>query len=244
MKFLEKLRDFLSQSQQRIISSERNEAIVIKRFVGGAWGIECRDEYQSSGSYIEMMWEGALRTIAFQRQSFKKILVLGAGGGCVIHLLQRLLRSKRMHTEIIAVDWDPMMLQMGMAVYGKNFLQKKNLENLMSFVPSEKKDFYVTENVTLLCDDALHYIQDTKNFFDCIIVDIFNNTQPAQCVYEDAFRDILCTRLSPDGSVLLNCWRSQDGLRAVWEEKFTIEKEIKSCSNNLLYMKPRYAVDQ
>lgn len=236
MKFFERWRDFLFQFQKRVVSSEKNNAIVIKRFKNDEWGIECRNVYQSSGSYIEMMWKRALEAIEFQNRSFKKILVLGSGGGCVIHCMQNMLGSKRACTDIIGIDWDAMMLQMSMAVYGENFLEKRNLERLMNFVPIEKKSIYSSENVTLLPYDAQEYIKNTKDIFDFIIVDIFQNTHPAPCVYEDTFRDAVYAHLSSGGHLLFNCWRSQDALRDIWEKKFSLEKEIISFSNNLLSM--------
>lgn len=215
--------------------------MVIGRSIHGMWGIEYRNEYQSSGDYVEKMWRGALQAIEFEKRAYTNILVLGSGAGCVIHCMQNMLGAQRKNTHIIGIDWDTVMLQMGTAVYGENFLHKRNLKNLMRFVSDNTKNLVASENITLICTDAAEYVRQTEDSFDLIIVDIFHDTRPAPCMVEGAFRDTLATRLSPDGSILLNCWRSQDELRGIWNKRFIIRKEIRSHWNNLLYMKPYYA---
>lgn len=242
MKLFQRLRDIVSQ--QRTIPSEKNGSMIVERHLNGMWGIEYRNEYQSSGDYVEKMWRGALQAIEFEKRTYKKILVLGSGGGCVLYSMQKMLGPMRRDTEIIAIDWDSVMLQMSMAVYGDNFLQNRNLSKLINFIPSENKDVYSVGNVTLLRGDAKDFILKSQDFFDFIIIDVFHDTRPAQCMYEDVFRDALSTRLSPCGSAIINCWRSQDELRDIWQKSFIIEKEVKSHWNNLLYMKPRYAAHQ
>ena len=187
------------------------------------------------------MWRGALRSIEFKKRSYEKILVLGSGGGCVIYCIQNMLGIRRKNTHIIGIDWDAVMIQMSMAVYGKNFLQERNLKNLMHFIPDNRKDLTASENVTLFCGDVTEYIRQTKDFFDLIVIDIFHDTRLAPCIMEGAFQDALTDRLAPDGNILLNCWRSQNELRDICNKKFIIEKEVKSYWNNLLYMRRHYA---
>lgn len=99
---------------------------------------------RQSGAYIEWLWKKALT--AFRLGSCRSILVLGVGGGTVIHLLHK--RYPQAH--ITAVDIDSTMIEIGKRYFA------------LGGIP----------NLTLVCADAKDFVEK-KTKFDLIVVDLF-----------------------------------------------------------------------
>lgn len=107
---------------------------------------------RQSGAYIEWLWKKAFR--AFEMGSGLRalqgltptILVLGVGGGTVIHMLAR----RFPHAHITAIDIDPKMIEIALSYFG------------LSKIP----------NLTLVCADAKKFVEK-KARYDLVIVDLF-----------------------------------------------------------------------
>lgn len=98
---------------------------------------------RQSGKYVEWLWKKAFS--AFNLGPCRSILVLGVGGGTVIHLLRR--RYPDAH--ITAVDIDPQMIEIGKKYFG------------LSRVP----------NLELIIADAKDY-KNTRRY-DLVVIDLF-----------------------------------------------------------------------
>mgnify|MGYP001613220136 CR=1 FL=1 len=98
---------------------------------------------RQSGRYIEWLWKKAFA--AFGLGSCRSILVLGVGGGTVIHLLHK----RYPKALITAVDIDPKMIEIGKKYFG------------LSRVP----------NLELVIADAKDYNKTAE--YDLIVVDLF-----------------------------------------------------------------------
>lgn len=97
---------------------------------------------RQSGTYVEWLWKKALD--AFRLGTYRSILVLGVGGGTVIHLLAE--RFSQAH--ITGVDIDPQMIEIGKKYFG------------LSRIP----------NLRLVVADAKTY---KPKMYDLVIIDLF-----------------------------------------------------------------------
>ena len=96
---------------------------------------------RQSGRYIEWLWKKALN--AFRIPPCQSILVLGVGGGTVIHLLHK--RYPDAH--ITAVDIDPQMIDIG-----KKYFGLARVTNLV-LVIANAKDYKITRAYDLVIVD-------------------------------------------------------------------------------------------
>ncbi len=102
-----------------------------------------------SGDIITSIWKKAIKTHLAPDFHPQNILVLGLGGGSVIHLLQRLYPD----SAITAVEIDPVVINIA------------------------KKYFFLDQvkNLTVIRGDAVQYIQHLPqdNYFDLVLVDCY-----------------------------------------------------------------------
>lgn len=140
---------------------------------------------RQSGSYIEMLWKKAFRTFAIvPNLAVKNILVLGVGGGTVIHMLQTVYPSATM----IGVDIDKKILDIG-----KTYFELSAMSHLQ-----------------LICKDAniaVHDFGKKGQRFDLIIIDLFSGRHIPEFVSSKAFLKTVATLLSPTGITLINFLR-------------------------------------
>ncbi|OBX24407.1 MULTISPECIES: spermidine synthase [Bizionia] len=112
-------------------------------------------------------------------KNVNSILVLGLGGGSVIETLRK---DFKYQNQITAVDIDPQIIAIA-----KNEFQIETSKNL-----------------NIICDDALHYIENTSDTFDLIIIDLFIDLMvPAQFL-DLSFWETILKRKSASGSILFN----------------------------------------
>jgi len=107
------------------------------------------------------------------------ILLLGLGAGCVIDTLQNDLNYKG---KITAIEIDSVIID----VAKKEF----NLNNY--------------NNLEIICDDALYFVEQNKKQFDLVIIDLFIDTKmPKQFLNISFWKNILKSN-SKNGSILFN----------------------------------------
>lgn len=115
----------------------------------------------------------------------KKVLVVGLGGGSMVHFLQR----HNPECKVDAVEIDPMVVQLA----ERFFILKR------------------TENVKLIVADAFEYFADNETKYDAIYIDAFlkpsestdRTGAPLQMRTIDFYKQ-LQTHLADDGSVIFN----------------------------------------
>src|SRR3990167_5585346 len=96
---------------------------------------------RQSGVYIEWLWKKAFSVFGLGR--YTSILILGVGGGTVIHLLHK----RYPDAYITAVDIDPTMIDIGVKYFGLG-----GVPNL-TLVTADAKNFKITRAYDLVVVD-------------------------------------------------------------------------------------------
>ncbi len=112
-------------------------------------------------------------------KNVNSILILGLGGGSVIETLKT---DFNYQNQITAVDIDPQIIAIA-----KNEFQIETSKNL-----------------NIICDDALHYIENTPDTFDLIIIDLFIDLTVPESFLEMPFWEDVLTCKTASGSILFN----------------------------------------
>lgn len=152
----------------------------------------------SFGSLQRILRKG-LKYIGFKRiQNFDSILVLGVAGGSVI---KTLVDEVKFTGKITGVEIDEEIVKIANSYFKLN--QIPNLE--------------------LVIDDAFEYVLKTKEKYDLIIIDIFQDTTMPNFLFEDFFIKRINFLLKINGFILFNTMvlGFQDRRRnAIYKSKF------------------------
>ena len=152
----------------------------------------------SFGSLQRVLKKG-LKYIGYERiQNFQSILVLGVAGGSVIETLKKEVKFKG---KITGVEIDAAVVELATKYFG--------LENY--------------NNVSIVIDDAFEYVLKTKEKYDLIIIDIFQDTTMPNFLFEDFFINRINFLLNVNGFILFNTMvlDYQDRRRnAIYKSKF------------------------
>ena len=62
----------------------------------------------------------------------------------------------------------------------------------------------MSENVSIVVDDAFEFVLKTKEKYDLIIIDIFQDTTMPNFLFENFFTKKLCSLLEVNGCILFN----------------------------------------
>lgn len=155
-----------------------NGTIFIKEFFGKRY-VEVGGLMQSGKIPYKIFSKGFKKLHLFEKQnSIKKILVLGLGGGTVIHLLQ----EKFPQAFITAIDIDPVMVDAGEKFLG--LLESSQLKIIIGDVFNKK---------TL-----------SREQYDLIIVDLFKGYEVPGQIGSAEFLYRLKSSLTKNGSVIFN----------------------------------------
>ena len=109
----------------------------------------------------------------------RNILLLGTGGGSLIHFL----RYHYPHCQLTSVDLDS---ELQVLMHRKMLLPEAG------------------ENLIYLIDDAAHYLHDCKQTFDLILVDIFSGSQSPDWLLDSSSIQQIQSLLSDQGAVAYN----------------------------------------
>ena len=152
----------------------------------------------SFGSLQRVLKKG-LKYIGYERiQNFESILVLGVAGGSVIETLKK---EVKFEGKITGVEIDAAVVELATKYFG--------LGNY--------------NNVSIVIDDAFEYVLKTKEKYDLIIIDIFQDTTMPNFLFEDFFINRINFLLNVNGFILFNTMvlDYQDRRRnAVYKSKF------------------------
>lgn len=133
----------------------------------------------SFGSLQRVLKKG-LKYIGFERiQNFQSILVLGVAAGSVIETLKKEVKFKG---KITGVEIDTTVVEMATKYFG--------LGNY--------------DNVSIVIDDAFEFVLKTKEKYDLIIIDIFQDTTMPNFLFEDFFINRVNYLLNVNGFILFN----------------------------------------
>jgi spermidine synthase len=152
----------------------------------------------SFGSLQRVLKKG-LKYIGYDRiNTFENILILGVAGGSIIETLKN---EVKFEGKITGVEIDRTVVEIANNYFGLN--QYKNVE--------------------IVIDDAFEFVLKTKERYDLIVIDIFQDTIMPNFLFEDYFINRVNFLLNVNGFILFNTMvlNYQDRRRnALYKSKF------------------------
>ncbi|AWK06013.1 spermidine synthase [Flavobacterium crocinum] len=158
--------------------SARSKMIEVT-WANGELVLDTQNTNYSYGSLQRILRYG-LRNIGYENiLKMDHILLLGVAGGSVVKTLVDEIEYKE---KITGVEIDPEMIQIANQYFNLN--QIKQLE--------------------VVIDDAFEFVLKTKDKYNLIIIDIFEDTHMPNFLFEKFFLDRICVLLKDNGYVLFN----------------------------------------
>ncbi|WET02700.1 fused MFS/spermidine synthase [Flavobacterium sp. YJ01] len=158
--------------------SARSKIIEVT-WANGELVLDSENTNYSYGSLQRILRYG-LRNIGYEKiLKMDHILLLGVAGGSVVKTLVDEIEYKG---KITGVEIDPDMIQVANQYFNLNKI--KQLE--------------------LIIDDAFEFVLKTKDQYNLIIIDVFEDTNMPNFLFEKFFLDRVCTLLKKDGFILFN----------------------------------------
>jgi spermidine synthase len=146
---------------------------------GGELVLDSKNANYSYGSLQRVLRLG-LKRIGFSKiVKMDNILVLGIAGGSVIKTLTQEIKYKG---KITGVEIDEYIIDIA-----NRFFKLNQIKNL-----------------NLVIDDAFEFVLKTREKYDLIIIDIFQDTKMPNFLYEDFFKDRILFLLKEQGFILFN----------------------------------------
>ncbi len=171
--------------------------------------IDSKNTNYSYGSLQRILRKG-LKYIGFERiRNFNNILLLGVAGGSVIKTLVDEIKFKG---NITGVEIDPAMIEVANTYFKLNEIP----------------------NLNIAIDDAFEFVLKTKETYDLIIIDVFQDTTMPNFLFEDFFINRVNFLLRKDGFILFNTMVINDGNR-----ERNLNYKSKFNSNYSLRMYPK-----
>lgn len=165
-----------------VIIDKKNSAVSKKLEVtwnNGQLVLDSKTTNYSYGSLQRILRKG-LKYIGFERiRNFKNILVLGVAGGSVIKTLTDEIKFTG---HITGVEIDPETIKIANTYFGLDKI--KNLE--------------------IIIDDAFEFVLKTREKYDLIIIDIFQDNTMPNFLFEGFFIDRINYLLNTNGFILFN----------------------------------------
>ena len=159
-------------------------------WANGELVLDSKNTNYSYGSLQRILRKG-LKNIGFERiLKMNHILVLGVAGGSVIKTLSEEIKFKG---KITGVEIDSEIIKIANSYF--------HLDQI--------------ENFEVVIDDAFEFVLKTKEKYDLIIIDIFQDTTMPNFLFEEFFQNRTCYLLKEKGIILFNtmCLSEKDNLR-------------------------------
>jgi len=167
---------------QKTIKSTRYEVRTagktLRLYTDGVFHSQYNPEHEVTGGVWDVLM---LPAFFYPAESIQRVLVLGVGGGAVIHQLQRYIKP----TEIIGIELNPVHIMLAKRYFG-----------------------ITTKLVQLVQADAIKWLDDYSGPpFDMIIEDLFaeQDGEPVRVAKANkAWFEKLNQHLSPEGVLVMN----------------------------------------
>ncbi|MEZ4786299.1 MAG: fused MFS/spermidine synthase [Flavobacterium haoranii] len=171
----------------------------------------------SYGSLQRILRKG-LKYIGYSRiQNFNSVLVLGVAGGSVI---KTLVDEVKFTGKITGVEIDKDVVEIA-----NSFFKLDQIENL-----------------NIVVDDAFEFVLKTKEKYDLIIIDIFQDTTMPNFLFEDFFIQRVNFLLNVNGFILFNTMvldykdrRRNAAYKSRFDEKYSVRMYPKVEVHNELF---------
>jgi spermidine synthase len=160
--------------------------------------LDSKNTNYSFGSLQRILRKG-LKYIGYERiRNFKNILVLGVAAGSVI---KTLVDEIKFEGKIIGVEID------------KEIITIANDYFKLDTIP----------NLEIIIDDAFEFVLKTKDKYDLIIIDIFQDTTMPNFLFEDFFINRVNSLLNINGFILFNTMvisKKEEERNHIYKSKF------------------------
>ncbi|MCK4864856.1 MAG: hypothetical protein KAT06_05470 [Gammaproteobacteria bacterium] len=162
----------------------RSAGQTCRLYTDGVFHSQFNAEHEVTGGVWDLLM---LPAFFYPAESIQRVLVLGVGGGAVIHLLQRYIKP----TEIIGIELNPVHIMLA------------------------KRYFGITNKLAMLVQaDAIKWIDEYSGPpFDLIIDDLFGEQdgEPIRVAKANkAWFEKLNSHLSPEGVLVMNFISTKD----------------------------------
>lgn len=148
-------------------------------WVNGQLVLDSKNTNYSYGSLQRILRKG-LKFIGFDKiKSMNHVLVLGVAGGSVI---KTLVNEVHFDGKITGVEIDKAVIDLANTYFQLNEIQ----------------------NLEIVIDDAFEFVIKTKQKYDLIIIDVFQDSYMPSFLFESHFIDRLCQILNSKGYLLFN----------------------------------------
>jgi spermidine synthase len=189
-----------SKYQKIVLTKEQGDT---RLYLNGGLQFSSTDEYR----YHEVL----VHPVMSQAEKHNNILVLGGGDGLVV---RELLKYKDIDN-ITLVDLDPAVVNLA-----------NNNHHLLSLNEGALKN----EKVKVIHQDAYEFVENTKEWFDVIIVDLPDpNNEALNKLYTKEFYSLVRNHLSPSGAMMVQSTSPVFAPKVYW----TISETIKSTGLNV-----------
>jgi len=187
--------------------SARSKVIEVT-WANGELVLDSENTNYSYGSLQRILRYG-LRNIGYENVlKMDHILLLGVAGGSVIKTLVDEINYKG---KITGVEIDPDMIQIANQYF--------NLDKI--------------KQLEIIIDDAFEFVLKTKEKYDLIIIDVFEDIKMPNFLFEGFFRDRVFTLLKDQGFVLFNTM-ILDEAHNIRNRKYISEINTKLFSSKML----------
>ena len=167
--------------------------------------LDSQNTNYSYGSLQRILRKG-LKYIGFERiKKFENILILGVAGGSVIKTLVDEIKFKG---KITGVEIDADIIAIATTYFKLNEIQ----------------------NLEIVIDDAFEYVLKTKEKYDLIVIDIFQDTVMPNFLFEDFFINRVNFLLNLNGFILFNTMviNDKDSIRNLeYKKKFNTNYSLR-----------------
>jgi spermidine synthase len=175
---LKKLFSYLIPIKIFKVNSSLSKTIEVT-WANGELVLDSENTNYSYGSLQRILRKG-LNHIGFEKIAMmEQVLVLGVAGGSVIKTLVDEINFKG---KITGVEIDPGIISIANEYFKLNEIQ----------------------NLEIVIDDAFEFVLKTKDRYDLIIIDVFQDTTMPNFLFEQFFVNRICFLLRSKGIVLFN----------------------------------------
>jgi len=178
LNLLQKIASYCLPIRLKKIPSEINGSLEIT-LSNGTLVLDTKNTNYSFGSLQRILKKGLLHIGKPSIEQMDSILVLGLGAGSVV---ETLLNDFQYQKTIVGVEKDEKVIEIGKKYFG-----------LTAYA-----------NLHVLHYDAFEFVLRTKKVFDLIVIDIFQDKNMPNFLFENHFQFRLLQLLPKNGKILFN----------------------------------------
>ena len=184
MSILKKYFSYLNVIPERTYQSTFNGTLEIN-WVNGKKILDTKNTNYSYGNLGKVLRKGLNNITCDYQSKNASVLILGMGGGDVVKQLRSNFKSQ---ATITAVEIDPIVIEIAL--------------NEFDIIPNS--------SLEIVNADANVFLKYTKENYDLIIVDLFNDTEIPEFVFQTAFIKTIYAVLKLNGNIIFNTFILSD----------------------------------